>query len=153
MEINQDCVWVPVNVRGFRLAFEMNGSGFVRHRDGGGQGRWLYPQRGVLHDQGEGYVLTFAGREAWLPLEDAFAVKSDQGFEDDQWIQRACRVVDKQNRQLEERARLRDPLGTMLQEAEGDSLLALLNTLARGCPWERSRIGGDARGADPVLGF
>ncbi|BBD08763.1 hypothetical protein [Desulfovibrio ferrophilus] len=153
MGMNQDEVWVPVNLRGFRIGFEMNGAGFVRCREREGQGRWLLPQAEHGDDAGLGYRLCFSGREGWLPLQDIFKAFGTRVEADWKWIDQTRLIVDAENRMLEERARLRDPLGAMLQEAEGDYLIALLNTLSRGCPWERSRIVGDARGADPILGF
>lgn len=146
-------VWVPVNLRGFRINFEMNAAGFVRRREHDGQGRYLVPEPGVGQGAAPGYWLRCAGREAWLTASDVFGAFGARCEPDARWLAQTRRIVEARNRLIEQRARLRDPLGTMLQEAEGDTLLVLLNTLARGCPWERSRIRGDARGADPILGF
>ncbi|MBU1002389.1 MAG: hypothetical protein KKE73_07680 [Proteobacteria bacterium] len=144
-------VWVPVNLRGFRINFEMNSAGSVRRREDDGQGRFLVPEAGPRGSWG--YHLGCDGRETWLAAAEIFKAFGIEGDPAVAWQDQARRCAAAQNRLLEQRARLSDPLGTMLQEAEGETLLALLNTLSRGCPWERSRIGGDARGADPVLGF
>jgi len=146
-------VWIPVCLKGFRMSYEMSPEGFVRRRESDGQGRWLIPEHGAEAGKGPGYWLGTDQGRAWLDAGRVFAAFGLALGPDAGWLERTARAARLRNRVLEERARLRDPLGALLQEAEGDALTALLATLARGCPWERSRIGGDARGADPVLGF
>ena len=46
-----------------------------------------------------------------------------------------------------------DTLCRLMLEAEERELDELHATIAKGCPWERGRVRGDALGADPVLGF
>lgn len=146
-------VWVPVSIEGFGPDYEMCSLGFVRRvfRGPGPVRRlWLLPL-----DEGDGplYRLRGAGGVAELAVRDIIGQSGACAQLGAAWLRKA------RSRALAENAVANgDGFGSeALRQAvcEGDDIdMEMLTlTIEHGCPWERARMGGDARGADPVLGF
>ncbi|WP_461210094.1 hypothetical protein [Desulfocurvus sp. DL9XJH121] len=147
-------VWVPVPVRGLRLGFEMNPAGHVRKTTPVPGSRWLVPLPDLGDGRGWGYRLRQGGRECGLAASAIFEFfgpefqgQAKSAFAD------AIGTARRENRRELDAYLLREPLGALLLEGEPRHLDGLAAALASGCPWEWGRIRGDARGADPILGF
>lgn len=176
-----DAVWAPVAIKGFALDYEMCPLGYVRRKDSrpGAGPLWLLPRD---EGDGPFYRLRAGGDVAELYVRDILrlfgacpgsvpgAVAND-GADDgavgpcerSRGAGRGVRIdaawlADTRRRALAENARSRRwdldaaRLAGLCEDGEAD-LEQLALTLERGCPWGRARLSGDARGADPVLGF
>ncbi len=141
--------WIPVPVYGFRAAFEMNPAGHVRLTDPGAVGRWLLPQ----HTPEPGYTLCLHNERKFLPaakIAETFGLKNTffKG-----WVKKATACAKSKNSQEYAAYAVKHCLWRLLLDAEEEDMDNILRVMAKGCPWEQGRVGGDARGADPVLGF
>ena len=143
--------WMPVPLRGLRLEYEMSPLGCVRRRSLDGTGGWVRPTADLGGGRGWGYRLGAASVRADLAAVDifeAFGVAVPQDAHD------AARARARlANVRLRRELLAGDTLCRLMLEAEERELDGLHAAIARGCPWERGRVRGDARGADPVLGF
>lgn len=154
-DVFSDEVWVPVNVRGYGLRYEMCPMGYVRGAaaQGAMSGLWLLPEES---DAGPVYRLDGGGREegtAELAARDIVALFGGRAPDGPSWG-RTLRARALAENALARGVRLGDDVRARVERGvEGFTLSALLDTLGRGCPWERARIQGDARDADPVLGY
>ena len=149
--------WIPVPLRGFRLAFEMNPLGFVRRREENVAGRCLFPENDLGGGRGWGYRLQCGKLRAELPAATifyTFGISSEQARGQAQrgaeYAQAWARGENRREREIFLQG---DCLCRLLLEGEPPALDRLRATLIAGCPWELARISGDALGADPVLGF
>lgn len=143
--------WAPVPLRGFRLDFEMAPDGCVRRLAEDGTPYWQQPLAHLGLGRGWGYRLASGGRIAVLEaavIFRAFGVRQKEGAQ-----KAARRRAQRENRRVCQAVSQADPLCRLMLEGDAEELERLHETLDKGCPWERARMGGDALGADPVLGF
>ena len=143
--------WMPVPLRGFRLEFEMSPLGCVRRRSLDGTGCWVRPSADLGGGRGWGYRLECASGRAELAAVDIFGAFGVAEPRDAHGAARAR--ARRANSRLRRELLTWDTLCRLMLEAEERELDELLAAIDRGCPWERGRVRGDARGADPVLGF
>lgn len=154
-----DEVWAPVGIKGFGLEYEMCPLGFVRRvvRGAGAPRRfWLLPLEepdGGGPDDGPLYRLRAAGARAELRVRDIFRLFGVRAEADRAWLARTRTRALAENALAHGAAYACDALRQAVQEGGDVDMEMLALTIEHGCPWERARMGGDARGADPVLGF
>jgi len=148
-----DEVWAPVGLKGFGLAFEMCPLGLVRGIVGGTAATkrlWLLPQ-----DDGDGpyYRLRVVGFVSEIRVREIFRRFGVAETLDDQWLARTRERVLAENILAHGWIAMDEAVRDAVREARDCDLEMLGMTMERGCPWAWARVGGDARGADPVLGF
>lgn len=143
--------WVPVPMRGFRLEFEMAPNGCVRRTAENGTKYWQLPMDELGDGRGWGYRLACCGRT--VDLQGGAIFRAFGVFPPDGAAEYARIRAGRENRAVRRRVMQADPLCRLMLEGECGELDKLRDTLDKGCPWERGRMVGDARGADPVLGF
>lgn len=145
--------WEPVPVKGFGEVFEMSPQGFVRRVLGGddeGGHLWLLP---VTEGDGPFYRLRHEGLGAELYVRRIFKAFGVPGRVDCGWVQRARERALAENAFVLGEANAWEAALQSVRAGGEIDLEMLVLTLNRGCPWEKAIMAGDARGADPVLGF
>jgi hypothetical protein len=151
-----DEVWTPVGIKGFGLDYEMCPLGFVRRvvRGAGAARRfWLLPLEDAAGDGEPLYRLCAAGARAELRVADIFRLFGVRAEADAAWLARARTRALAENALAHGAVYACESLRSAVQDGAEVDMEMLALTIEHGCPWERARMGGDARGADPVLGF
>lgn len=151
-----DEVWAPVGIKGFALDYEMCPLGFVR-RVVRGLGRprlfWLLPLDGAEGGGGPFYLLRAGGARAELRVGHIFSLFGVRAEPDPAWLARTRVRALAENALAHGAIYACESLRRAVQEGDDVDMEMLALTIEHGCPWERARMRGDARGADPTLGF
>ncbi|NJB68516.1 hypothetical protein GGQ74_002189 [Desulfobaculum xiamenense] len=148
--------FVPVPVAGMQLCFEMCATGLVRRCGGAhrtGALPWLLPHARSDADATVVFRLCVGGRTEVLELGRVFEAFGLARVPPPGWLDRARATVRELNVRHREEELGMERRHRVEREIEAEEGGELPEYMMQGCPWERGMVGGDAAGADPVIGF